>query len=147
MGPFHGYPAPLFTGQGLGSPFSREMRPRRVLCLAALIVAMGATDLLCTLAYLRGAGMIELNPLARYLIQVGGAGSLACFKGLTLMVSAGLLCRIRQRRQAEFAAWVCAAIMVALTIRWAHYNAGIAEITPYITDAFARDASWVRLPD
>lgn len=106
---------------------------------------MGITDLACTLAYLHGMGMIELNPLARFLIEHGGAASLACFKGLTLLVCVGLLIRLRARVQAEVAAWVCMAVMVALTIHWAQYNEAIAQLTPYLSEAFTPDAAWVRL--
>lgn len=125
--------------------FLRVSRPRRVLALSSLVVAIGLTDLCCTLAYLRGPGMVELNPLARFLIEHGGAVSLGSFKILSLLICVGLLVRLRAKRQAECAAWVCVAVMVALTIHWAKYNAAIAQLTPYITSAFTPDAAWVRL--
>lgn len=133
------------TAASAGSSSFKVRRSRRVLSLSALVVAMGVTDLCCTLAYLRGVGMVELNPLARFLIEHGGALSLGCFKALSLVICVGLLVRLRARRQAEIAAWVCVAVMVALTIHWANYNAAVAQLTPYLTGVFTPDAAWVRL--
>ncbi len=145
MGPFARYPDPLIDRlRRLAHP-PRFSRPHRVAALACLIVAMGLTDLACTLAYLHGVGLIELNPLARFIIEHGGAASLACFKTLTLLICVGLLVRLRARKQAEFAAWACMVVMVALTLHWARYNEAIAQLTPYLSESFDPDAAWVRL--
>jgi hypothetical protein len=108
---------------------------------------MGVTDLLCTLAYMRTSGMVEMNPLARWVATAGGTPGLVAFKLLTLVISGGILLALRERRVAENFAWVGAACMLALTAHWVHYNAHIPGMTPLLGELAATSPpEWVHLP-
>lgn len=122
-------------------------RERRVAILTLLIALMGLLDLGCTLAYMRGAGLSEMNPIARHLVRVGGVSELITFKLFTIALSAGALYLLRGRRQAEIASWACFVVMAALSAHWARYNAGIDAILPDLHTTVLHDASWVRLND
>jgi uncharacterized membrane protein YhaH (DUF805 family) len=93
------------------------------------MVLMGVFDLLCTLTYMRTSGMLEANPLAREMIEIGGMRQLVLFKSLTILLSCGAIYLVRRTRQAEVSAWLCTAMMVALTIHWVNYNREVSEFT------------------
>jgi len=93
-------------------------RARRVVVLLSGIIALSAADLLATIAHLR-IGMIEGNPLARYIIETTQSMSaLAAFKVATVLVCVGLLYRLRCSMQGEVAAWTAVVILSALSIWW-----------------------------
>jgi hypothetical protein len=105
---------------------SRRWRVGLLLLAAAL---MGVADLACTLAYMRSVGMIELNPIARHMIAVGGAQQLVVYKLFTIALTCGSIFLIREHRRAEVGAWMCAAIMLALTLHWVRYNRDAPSLT------------------
>lgn len=121
-------------------------RERRVAMLAVAVVLMGLTDLLCTLTHMRGPGMIEANPLARWFALVGGERELVMFKLWTMAVSAGLVFLLRRRWQAEAAGWVMVGVMLALTAHWQRYNASASEVA-IIADAMRGAPEWVRFEE
>jgi len=108
--------APATTG-------ANNVRPRRVALLAIAMILMGLADLQLTLTYMGSAGMLELNPLARAMIDLGGAPQLIRFKLLTIAVSAGLLYLLRRHSIAERCAWLSCAALLGLTAHWVRYNA------------------------
>ncbi len=121
-------------------------RERRVALLVIAVLLMGLTDLLCTLTHMRGAGMIESNPLARWFAIVGGERELVVFKLWTMALSGGLVYLLRRRWQAEAAGWVMVGVMLALTAHWQRYNASASEVAT-IAEAMRGTPGWVRFED
>lgn len=127
---------------------ARIFRTNLVLLAA---VAMGIADLLCTLAYMTSVGMVELNPIAREMIRIGGAEQLIMFKLFTMALSSGIIFLIRRHPRAELCAWASFAIMLALMFHWVQYN----RLAPTLTSEFSllacSDTStiegWVILPN
>ncbi|MBL8746785.1 MAG: hypothetical protein JNK58_10565 [Phycisphaerae bacterium] len=108
-------------------------RSRRVTFLIVAMTMMGIADLMCTLTYMRTSGMLEANPLARFILTTGavdgGSEQLVMFKALTILLSCGTLYIARRHRQAELSAWVCTAMMCVLTIHWINYNRSVSAFT------------------
>lgn len=90
---------------------------------------MGVVDLLLTLTYARGVGMLELNPLARLMLEVGGAPLLIAFKFVCTGLCAGVLFLHRRTAQAEVGCWTCAAAMLLLMAHWVNYNATVSAFS------------------
>lgn len=109
-----------------------ERRARRVTFLVLATALLGLFDLAFTLTFMRSMGMIELNPLARLMIGIGGAGQLIRFKLLTIVLSSGLLYLIRRRRGAELCAWVSLGALVLLSLHWVRYTRTTEEIGPML---------------
>lgn len=122
------------------------LRARRTTLLLLATSMMGLTDLLCTLAYMRTSGMVEMNPVARWIALEGGTAGLVAFKLSTLGISAGILFALRYRRIAERCAWIGSVCMLALTAHWVHYNAHIPSMTSLMNELAATSPpEWVRL--
>ncbi|MCL4209648.1 MAG: hypothetical protein HRU76_04895 [Phycisphaeraceae bacterium] len=97
-------------------------RGRRVTMLLAMIVLLSAADLAATITHLRTIGMVEANPIAYTIIQhTQSAFSLACYKGLTVLVCVLLLYRLRFVPQGEIAAWFGVLVLMLLTAYWGVY--------------------------
>lgn len=108
----------------------RELaRRRRVYWLLLAIVLMGLADLACTLTYMRTSGMLELNPVARFMIETGGSTHLIAFKLVTTAVCCAAIIAMRRSARGEASAWICVAMMFALTIHWTIYNQQISLFT------------------
>ena len=86
-------------------------RARRVTLLVIITAVLGLLDLAFTLTYASSMGMIELNPVARMLVGLGGAGELVRFKLFTIALSGGTLYLIRRRKGAELCAWLSLAVL------------------------------------
>lgn len=104
---------------------------------------MGLADLAYTLTYMRGSGMVEANPIARAMVEIGSARQLVLYKLLTLMVCCGAIYFCRRTRQAEFGAWICCGVMLLLTAHWVNYNAQVA----LMTEEFSQMAELARMPE
>ena len=133
-------PASPLPGLGETNPLSRRFargfecpllrsRARRINLVLVSVVLMGLADLAYTLTYMRGSGMIEANPIARTMVEIGSARQLVLYKLLTLTVCCGAIYFCRRTRQAEFGAWICCLVMLGLTMHWLNYNATMAELT------------------
>jgi hypothetical protein len=110
----------------------RGHRPLRVAALVLLIASMSTADLYLTLTHLNGVGMAEANPIARWVISFNCGWVLAAFKvGLVGFTYATLLL-YRRRLSTELAAWLCAGIMVWLTLQWKAYGEALPALTPAI---------------
>ena len=109
-----------------------EPRTRRIVMLLLAIFAMSAFDLLFTLTYLQGVGMVELNPLARKVIEYGSPTLLAVWKlgivgGACLVVYLG-----RRAPTAEAGAWFACLALMLLTVHWLRYIDTASDLTPYL---------------
>lgn len=112
----------LFRSPELGRRSIVHTRARRVTLLVIVTAVLGLLDLAFTLTYASSIGMIELNPLARMLIGLGGAGELIRFKLFTIALSGGTLYLIRHRKGAELCAWLSLAVLVGLSFHWVRYT-------------------------
>ena len=98
-------------------------RPMRVVVLLAGVVVLSLADLAITIAHLRGVGMIEVNPIAAYLIKTTGSSwALAAYKCATLAVCVALLYRARRHVIGEMACWLALAILAGLSVVWDSYT-------------------------
>lgn len=116
-------------------------RARRINLALLAVVLMGLADLAYTLIYMHGSGMIESNPIARTMVEIGSARQLVLYKLLTLTVCCGAIYFCRQTRQAEFGSWLCCGVMFLLTLHWVNYNHAVADMT----SEFAMMAEFARM--
>lgn len=129
-------------------------RPQRVLLIVVACMLMGLTDLLCTLAYVGNVGMIEKNPVARMVINQGGAFWLVCFKLMTMLITGGCISMSRRHAVGEHCAWLCAVLLGTLTLHWIGYNKDIVSpenienVVPIATSPEMLEVNhWVRFED
>lgn len=98
-------------------------RSRRVLGLIVAIIILSTVDLLITLFHLQSIGMLEVNPLAAYLIRsTGSAWALAAFKALTIAVCVTLLFCTRRDIRGEIASWLALVILIGVLVMWFFYS-------------------------
>ena len=102
---------------------------RRVTLLVLAILLMGLADLSITLTYMRSIGMIELNPIARHMVSIGSCDQLIRYKLFTMGLSCGVLYLLRRHPRAELGAWICAIVLLGLTLNWVRYNESITDYT------------------
>ena len=121
-------------------------RGRRVTLLVLAMAMMGLADLGLTLTYMSSVGMLEANPIARAMIDVGGARQLVIYKLFTIALSGGILYILRRRRAAEVCAWISCSVLLLLSAHWANYNAALASATIDL-GVLAADARWVHLAE
>ena len=125
---------------------SADGRRLRMLALLTAIVVLSAGDLVLTLGHMSTTGMYEANPLVAALARLTESSlSIANFKALTVLIGVGLLYRLRRHASAELAAWLVAAILVALSIQWNLYTAEIGDLSLMVQLELAghHDAGWV----
>lgn len=132
-----------------GAAAAKPGRPRVVVLLIIAIVLMGLADLGLTLTYMRGVGMIEANPIARYMLSIGHERQLILYKLSSLALCCGTLFLIRRHRKAERCAWLCTAIMVGLSIHWTRYNAAMQSMHREMTEVALAGSSepWITLAE
>jgi len=122
----------------------------RVLVLLTLVVALSAADLYLTVMYATTIGMSELNPLARALLRHGSVLDVVLWKLGSVVLCAGILFRLRDRRSAEIGAWIAFLALALLTRQWMAYtkiHETIAVMSPGIDYrmAAAQEPAWVEL--
>lgn len=104
----------------------------RILSALACIVLMSVADLKMTLAHVTSVGMVEENPIARFLMLYGGVWSVIAWKVCTVWIGVWLLWRLRAHRSAELGAWFGAIALSLLCVHWSRYNAQVSSLTPEI---------------
>lgn len=120
--------APPLTDErpvGLVPGLSRECR---VVCLLAAVLLMSLVDLHHTLLYLQTVGMEEANPVARWVMSHDSPLLLIGFKLATVVITGAILLSLRRRAAAEAGAWLCAAVLVWLTVRWELYTEALLQM-------------------
>lgn len=118
---------------------SPQCRGLRVTLLLAATFIMGVADLALTLTYVTSMGMVELNPLARFIMEHGSVQAVALFKFGAMTVNGGILFIFRQRRIAEIAAWICFIVMVALSLKWSMYASHMSHFASEIHETMIVD--------
>lgn len=106
---------------------------RRLVLVLLAIAMMSMADLVCTLIYMSSVGLLELNPLARFMVSVGDARQLIIFKLFTMTLSCGALYFARRHPISERVAWMCALGLFALMMHWMSFNSSVSDLTNEIT--------------
>ncbi len=120
---------------------------RRLMLALVAIALMSLADLICTLIYMSSVGLIELNPLARFMVSVGDTRQLVIFKLFTMTLSCGALYFARRHPLSERVAWICAAGLFVLMLHWTAFNSSVSDLTNEITTLalYGGHEWWVRL--
>ena len=105
-------------------------RSNRVVTLVGVVVLLSLADLYMTMMHLATIGMLEGNPLARWIMLNLDPSALVLWKSLTLLIAGAILIKIRHTRHGEVAAWICALILVWLMFRWYGYSHNLSMLTP-----------------
>ncbi len=123
-----------------------KRRGLRVIVLCVVILIISIADLELTLRFLTSGGMSEGNPLARYIMGFNCQWLLGAWKVMLTAVACGTLLGLRTRLTAELGAWLCAAVMVWLAIRWGFYAdyAGLAA-EHMLSATHSKPADWVAI--
>lgn len=103
-----------------------------LLLIALTLLNLG--DLHMTLQFLRGVGMSEGNPVARWIVShdaLGGALVVA-YKVLLIGGASVIFYRFRHSRVAELGCWACVALLVWLTLQWSDYSEEIPSLTTQV---------------
>ncbi len=123
-------------------------RSRRVTLLVLATATLGLLDLAFTLTYMQTIGMVELNPLARFMIGIGGAGQLVRFKLFTIVLSGGLLFLIRRKRGAEWCAWISLVTLILLSLHWVRYIQSTEEMgATLLAETSIIDHRWIAITE
>ncbi len=107
---------------------------------------LAIADLYLTLSYATTVGMIELNPVARLVMEHQSAGAVTVWKLATTSLGLGILYCFRSRRNAEIGAWVCFLALGALACYWAFFTEQSLRQPAEYTAAGADDPRWISLP-
>lgn len=137
----------VHQGEGVASACSRWVcdparRVTRVYALLAMIVLMSIADLAMTLTYTTSVGMVEVNPLARLIMQHGSAWSIVVWKFTTVSLAVWILFNLARLRIAEIASWLCALMLAWLMATWWVYTSEahtLASVIGYMQN----DPRWV----
>lgn len=123
------------------------VRARIVIALLAGVVLMSLGDLYMTLTYATRVGMIEANPVARFIMGYNSPALVIAFKVLTLGLGVGIIYRYRRSNYAFYAACICFGVLCWLTFRWVEYNAYAHELNSYIHILAEnhKEARWVHM--
>lgn len=128
------------------APHAASILPRadRVCILVAVAASLNLADLWLTVHFMQTTGMVEMNPLARFIAGAGISG-LAAFKGASVLIHAAVLGALRRRRSAEVGAWVSVAALALLMSHWLIYVGASAPITGPEVAALACQDHYVKL--
>ena len=121
-------------------------RPFRVIALLVIVVLLSLTDLYMTLLHLLSFGMLEANPVARWIMEYGSPAALIIWKLITVGIAVGILFWARRRRAAEWGAAICCFVLLALTAQWISYNLRVSDATADLhAAAKAGEGRWVTM--
>jgi hypothetical protein len=103
-------------------------RSLRVGLLLLAVALMSVGDLALTLTFITSVGMIELNPIARWVMHLESPHAVAIWKVALILLNVGLLFYFRKRRLAEVASWACFLVMAFVSIRWLWFAMSVASM-------------------
>jgi hypothetical protein len=103
-------------------PFTDVQRHRRMFQLIAFLWLCSAADLFLTIWAHRFTPFVEMNPLARGLLETGAIGLLVMYKTVMTLLGSSLLWLNRKHGRAELALWGIVFVHVLLAIRWSNYT-------------------------
>lgn len=123
-----------------------HFRGARVSFLLAAVIAMSFADLWMTLTYATTTGMMEMNPIARLIMQTGSVAAISSWKLATAGLGVVILYFTRFSRCCEFGAWVCFTGMILLMAHWSHFNANITTYSEELSYlAGTQSHQWVEM--
>lgn len=102
-----------------------HVRATRVLLLLGAALIVSVADLVMTLRFVTSVGMIEANPIARWIMKSGDATTLTIFKMVLTLLSLGTIFFFRRHRSAEIAAWFCFGVMLLLSLHWLDFVSSV----------------------
>ncbi len=115
-----------------------------MICVAAVSFA----DLAMTLTYATTVGLMEVNPIARFLMSADTPLFIILWKLMTAGLCIGVLTALRHRRHAERASWVCLIGMLALAAHWINFNHEVQNATPELSTLAGNSSPyWVHMGD
>jgi hypothetical protein len=112
----------ITSGRSTLWPFTDGQRHRRMFQLIAFLWLCSAADLFLTVWAHRFTPLIEMNPLARGLLETGAIGLLVVYKGAMTLLGSSLLWWNRKHGRAELALWGMVFVHILLAIRWSNYT-------------------------
>ncbi len=118
----------------------RSLRSRRLLLLLTAIWLLSVFDLTFTLAAYAMNVLIELNPIADWLLERYGSAAVVCYKVGLMGMGTIILWTYRGQHCSESAAWLTLMVYVVLSVRWYAYYHGedtseaAVEAVPVIVD-------------
>jgi hypothetical protein len=121
-------------------------RSFRVKTLVSMIAVMSFADLYLTLLYVTNTGMIEVNPVARAMMEYRSTGILVIWKAATVALSLGILLFIRKKRSAEVGAWIGCLVLGWLMVHWVGFI-NVVEISPsrIVQAGDLQDPAWIMI--
>lgn len=123
-------------------------RGKRVLAMMFCVAAVSLADLAMTLTYATTTGMMEVNPIARYLMNADSPLLIVLWKLVTAGLSMSVLIALRHRRIAEYASWICLIGMLALAAHWVNFNHQVTLATPELSTLAGNNSPyWVHMGD
>ncbi len=94
-----------------------KQRTTRVWILCIAISLLGLTDLYLTIRYVKPGCLMELNPIAIWLMDYGPF-ALTFWKMCGLSAASYILIQSRHRLCGEIASWGCFGLMLVLLAHW-----------------------------
>ncbi len=126
---------------------TERARGWRVVTLLIAIAAMSIGDLLMTLTFARSIGMVELNPMARFLMQAPSPAYIIVYKMSSVLIACAILFMARKTRVGELGSWLAFFGLLWLTIRWLEYSEAMVIITGHLHYfANVEQSNWVEMP-
>lgn len=121
-------------------------RTPRIVAFLTAIAILSLADLYMTLTHLLSFGLLEQNPLARFIITHGSPAALVAWKCITVGFAITVMYRLRRRPSAEIGALFCVAVLTWLTFRWSSYNDQVSRLTEELQNpAASAEPAWVTM--
>jgi hypothetical protein len=125
--------------------FTPHTRATRVTILLIATFLMGLADLALTLEFVTSSGMVEANPIARYVMAHNSTGIVILWKLATMFLGLGILFWARRSKGAELGTWLCFLVMAALSFHWLTYTGAVVMEPDYAQVAEADDPRFISI--
>jgi hypothetical protein len=129
----------------MSQAFTPHTRGQRVTLLLIATFLMGLADLALTLTYVTSIGMVEANPIARFVMEHGSAALVVLWKLATMVLGLGILFWARRSKGAEVGTWVCFMVMAALSFHWLTYAGAVVTEPDYARVAEVDDPRFISI--
>lgn len=118
-------------------------RQKRVTAILFVVIFIGFADMILTIHLMSTTGMLEMNPLARWLAKTD-LSNLTMFKCFTVLFNAGLLWALRRRFSAELGAWITLLVLIGLAVQWTMYlSVWNIENHEELRETLVHDTRWI----
>ena len=121
-----------------------KYRTLRIAVMLSFVVLVGFSDLYMTKMYLVSFGLIEQNPLARLLFDLGSTSGITATKISSLSLVTLIVVGGRKHRAVEIGLLVLCVISMWVLVHWASYNNKImAEFSNPHAPPFDGEPNWI----